>query len=182
MSELSRICERSKITLLVNSLMKNFIKPHQNTIAQSLDYQTAQLALSTLQKAGFPAEKFSILPQVLDPNSSVNETEAARGAGVGAMTGAVFGGLTGGFIAYASTLSIGSGLTSFHLIGLVLAGSGVGALAVGVLGALTGGNVHKDQEASASAEQYALIADITPDELGQVQILLQENGIAVTPN
>jgi hypothetical protein len=162
--------------------MKNFKTPHQNTIAQSLDYQTAQFALSTLQKSGFPPEQFSVIPQALDPNSSFNETEAAKGAGVGAMTGSVFGGLLGGLIAYASSLAVGSDLGSSHLLGLVLAGSGVGALAVSILGALTGVNVHKDQEASASVEQYIIIADITPDELGQAQMLLQENGISVTPN
>jgi hypothetical protein len=162
--------------------MKNFVKPHQNTIAQSLDYQTAQFALSTLQKAGFPPEQFSVIPQALDPNSSFDETEAARGAGVGASTGAIFGGLMGGLIACASTLSIGSDLGLLHLVGLVLAGSGVGALAVSILGALTGGNVHKDQEISATVEQYILIADVTPDELGQAQMLLQKNGISVTPN
>jgi hypothetical protein len=167
---------------LVNILMKNFRTPHQNTIAQSLDYQTAQLALSTLQKAGFPPEQFSVIPQALDPNSSFNETEAAKGAGVGALTGSVFGGLVGGFIAYASSLTVGSDLDSSHLLGSVLAGSGVGALAVSILGGLTGVNVHKDQEASAVVEQYIIIADITPDELGQAQILLQENGIPITPN
>ena len=167
--------------------MKNFIKPHQNTIAQSLDYQTAQLALSTLQKAGFPPEQFSVIPQALDPNSSFNETEAAKGAGVGAMTGAAFGGLMGGLIAYASVLSLGSDLGSSdlgssHLVGLVLAGSGVGALAVSILGGLMGVNIHKDQDTPASVEQYILLADVTPDELGQAQMLLQENGISVTPN
>ena len=167
--------------------MKNFVKPHQNTIAQSLDYQTAQLALSTLQKAGFPPEQFSVIPQVLDPNSSFSETEAAKGAGVGAMTGTIFGGLMGGLIAYASSLSLGSdlggsGLDSLHLIGLVLAGSGVGALAVSILGALTGVNVHKNQVVSVGAEQYILIADVTPDELEQAQMLLQASGVSVTPN
>jgi hypothetical protein len=162
--------------------MESFVKPHQNTIAQALDYQTAQLALSTLQNAGFPLEQFSVIPQALDPNSSVNETEAAKGAGVGAMTGAIFGGLMGGLIAYASTLSTGSALSSTHLIGLVMVGSGIGALAIGILGALTGGNVHKNQDVSAPVEQYVLIADITPDELGQAQALLQNNGILVTPN
>ncbi len=162
--------------------MKNFRTPHQNTIAQSLDYQTAQLALSTLQKAGFPPEQFSVIPQVLDPNSSAKETEAAKGAGVGAMTGAAFGGLAGGLIAYASTLAVGSDSDSSHLVGLVLAGSGVGALAVSILGALTGVNVHKGQEPSTTVGQYILIADITPDELGQAQELLQENGIPITPN
>ena len=183
----------ANIAWLVNILtMKNFVKPHQNTIAQSLDYQTAQLALSTLQKAGFPPEQFSVIPQVLDPNSSFKETEAAKGAGVGAMTGTVFGGLIGGLIAYASSLSLGSDLgssdlgssdlDSLHLIGLMLAGSGVGALAVSILGALTGVNVHKNQVVSAGAEQYILIADVTPDELEQAQMLLQESGISVTPN
>jgi predicted lipid-binding transport protein (Tim44 family) len=161
--------------------MENFVKPHQNTIAQSLDYQTAQLALSTLQKAGFPPGQFSVIPQDLDPNSSFNETEAAKGAGVGAMTGTVFGGLMGGLIAYANSLSVGSDLGSLHLVGLVLVGSGVGALAVSILGAFTGMNVHKDQAAEA-AVQYILIANITPAELEQAQILLQGNGISVTPN
>jgi hypothetical protein len=164
--------------------MKNFKAPHQNTIAQSLDYQTAQLALSTLQKAGFPPEQFSVIPQALDPNSSLNETEVAKGAGMGAITGSIFGGLVGGLMGYASSLAADSDLGSSHLLGLVLAGSGIGALAVSILGALTGGNVRKDkdQEASTSVEQYIIIADITPDELGQAQMLLQENGIPVTPN
>ncbi len=162
--------------------MENFIQPHQNTIAQSLDYQTAQLALSTLQEAGFPPKQFSVMPQALDPNSSVNETEAIKGAGVGAMTGAVLGGSMGGLIAYASTLPTGTDLGSTHLIGLVIAGSGVGALAISILGALTGGNVHKDQAVPASTKQYILVADITPDELGHAQALLQRNGIPVTLN
>lgn len=162
--------------------MKNFRTPHQNTIAQSLDYQTAQLALSTLQNAGFPPQQFSVIPQALDPNSSSNETEAAKGAGVGAMTGAVFGGLIGGLLAYASTLSNGFELDPLHLIGLVLVGSGVGALAVSILGALAGVNVRKDQENLTEVGQYIIVADVTPDELGQAQMLLQEKGITITPN
>jgi hypothetical protein len=160
--------------------MKNYVKPHQNTIAQSLDYQTAQNALSTLQSAGFPPEQFSIIPQSLDPNSSFNETEAARGAGVGAMTGAAFGGLAGGLIAYTSSLAIGLNLGSAHWVGLALAGSGIGALAISILGAFTGTNIPKNQ--TASEQQYILIGDVTPALLEQAQTLLQENGISITPN
>jgi len=159
--------------------MKNYVKPHQNTIAQFLDSQTAQTALDTLQKAGFPPEQFSVIPQALDPNSSFNETEAAKGAGVGAVTGAAFGGLAGGLIAYASSLSIGLDLGAAW-VGLVLAGSGVGALAMSILGAFTGTNIPKNQ--TVSNQQYTLIADVTPAELEQAQTLLQESGIPVTPN
>ena len=160
--------------------MKNYVKSHQNTIAQHLNYQVAQDALSTLQKAGFPPDQFSVIPQALDPNSSFNETEAAKGAGVGALTGAAFGGLAGGLIAYASSLATGLNSGSTHWAGLVLAGSGIGALAIGILGAFTGTNVSKNQ--TASEQQYILLADVTPDELEQAQTLLQESGISITPN
>ncbi|MBW4515731.1 MAG: hypothetical protein KME11_10945 [Timaviella obliquedivisa GSE-PSE-MK23-08B] len=162
--------------------MKNFVNPHQNTIAQSLDYQTAQLALSTLQKAGFPSKQFSVIPESLDPNSSINETEAAKNAGVGALTGTVLGGLVGGLIALAGSFSSGSDLAPLHLTGLVLAGNGVGALAISILGVFIGINVQKDQTDPTTAMQYVLVADVTPDELKQAQILLQESGISVTPN
>jgi len=172
--------EEQLILQSISLTMKNYVKPHQNTIAQSLDYQTAQIALGTLQKAGFPPEQFSVIPQTLDPNSSFNETEAAKGAGVGAMTGAAFGGLAGGLIAYASSLSIGLDLGATPWIGLVLAGSGVGALAMSILGAFTGTNISKNQ--TASEQQYILLADITPDELEKAQTLLQESGVPITPN
>jgi hypothetical protein len=159
-----------------------FVQPHRNTIAQSLDYQTAQSALTTLQSAGFPPEQFSLMPEELDPNPSVNETEAAKGAGIGATSGAVLGGLVGGMIALGSTLAMGSEFSTTHLIGLILAGSGVGAVAVSILGALTGANVHKGQEVTAPIQQYVLVADITQDDLIRAQTLLQEEGIAVTPN
>jgi hypothetical protein len=159
-----------------------FVQPHRNTIAQSLDYQTAQSALTTLQSAGFPPEQFSLMPEELDPNPSINETEAVKGAGVGASSGAVLGGLVGGMIALGSTLAMESEFSATHLIGLILAGSGVGAAAVSILGALTGANVHKGQEVTAPIQQYVLVADITQDELIRAQTLLQDEGIAVTPN
>lgn len=162
--------------------MKNFVTPHQNTIAQALDYQTAQLALSTLQKAGFPPEQFSVIPQTLDPNPSINETEAAKAAGMGATAGAVFGSLMGGLIGYGSILSTGTPSSLSHLIGLALAGSGVGALGASILGALTGGYVRNDKNVPASTVQYILVADITPEELRLAQELLQNSGIPTTPN
>jgi hypothetical protein len=79
-------------------------------------------------------------------------------------------------------LAMGFEFSSTHLIGLILAGSGVGAAAVGILGALTGANVHKGQEVTAPIQQYVLVADVSQDELIKAQSLLQEEGIAVTPN
>lgn len=168
--------ERLKVSSLT---MKNFVTPHQNTIAQFSDYQAAQNALSMLREGGLPIDKFSVVPEALDPNPTFNDTEAAKGAGVGAMTGAAFGGSVGGLIAYVSSLSTGS--ESFNWVGLVLAGSGVGALAMSILGAFSGTNVHKNQMASAT-DQYVLIADVTPAELEQAQLLLQKSDASITPN
>jgi hypothetical protein len=162
--------------------MENFVQPHRNTIAQSLDYKTAQSALSVLQAAGFPAEQFSLMPEELDPNSSINQTEAAKGAGVGAMSGSLFGSLMGGLVAYGSTVTAGAELTPTHLIGLALAGAGIGAVSVSILGALTGANVHKGQEVTAPVQQYILVAEVNQDELIKAQALLQQEGIPVTPN
>jgi hypothetical protein len=162
--------------------MKNYVQPHQNTIAQFLDYQTAQSAFSTLQSAGFSLEQFSLVPEETDPNATINETEAAKGAGAGAMTGAVFGSLMGGLFAYAGTLSGSTPLDATHLIGLMLAGSGVGAAAVGLLGALTGVNVHKGQDTSTPIQQYALLANVDQGELMRAQEVLQQAGITTSPN
>jgi hypothetical protein len=162
--------------------MKNFIQPHQNTIAQSLDYSAAQAAIAALQAADFPPEQFSLIPEEIDPNVAVGQTEAAKGAGVGATTGAVFGGLMGGLIAYASMLSAGNPLSTTHLLGLVLAGSSVGAAAVSILGALTGANVHQGQDTSVPNQYYVLVADVSQDELLKAQKVLQEAGVEVVPN
>jgi hypothetical protein len=162
--------------------VENYVQPHQNTIAQSLDYRTAQSALSALQSADFSLEQFSLMPEEIDSNATINETEAAKGAGAGALTGSVFGSLMGGLFAYAETLSGSVLLDTTHLLGLMLAGSGVGAAAVSILGALTGVNVHKGQDTTAPIQQYALLANVDQGELMKAQEVLQQAGITTLPN
>lgn len=168
-----------------------YLQPYQKPIGLFFDYETAENALNELLKAGFSAEHLSLIPQSLDPNRPVTDTEAAKSAKVGAIAGSFFGGVLGLTIGYISL-----NLFDFshihplsHIIGLGLAGSALGAAYVALISALAGANVHKiqgksqqDESAGASSddsqngETYLILAEGTATQLSQAQAILRQNG------
>lgn len=166
--------------------MVQYAEPLQTPIGLFSDLTSAQSAFKALQEAGFAANRLSLVPQALDPDPAVKDTEAANSAKGGVVAGAVFGALIGlllGFMSI-STFGVGAPDPTKHLIGMVLAGSAVGTAAGGVLGALVGSNVHKGLTEPADSnmkQNYLILATGTQEELAEAQTILQQHG-SIIPN
>lgn len=154
--------------------MAQFLEPRQNSIGQFPTLQVAQSAFERLQQAGFSAEQMSLVPQSLDPHPNVDETDAARSAGGGAIAGAGMGGIVGLLLGYISIYAAGISHPQplSDMLGITLAASGIGAAGGSVIAALTGANINKASEPSTQPENYLLLIDGTPEELAQAQTIL----------
>jgi hypothetical protein len=149
------------------------------------DRETAEAAYSTLQEAGFAAERLSVKSQDIAPSPPVEDTEAQRSAGGGAIAGAIFGALAGLLLSVVSTQTEGTAALGplNNLIGVVLAGSGVGAAGGSLIAALMGASVYRGETRMDYIEpvRYIISAEGNSEELERAKAVLGEKGY-VTDN
>jgi uncharacterized membrane protein len=164
--------------------MPQLIRPHQNSLASFSDRFLAEAAVQTLESAGFAREHLAIVPESLNPEPAVKETEAISSAGSGAIAGTVFGCMAGlllGFMKVAGAdVDAVTGIDPLQVfIGMTLAGAGVGAAGGGLIAALSGASVRKDavETLAKPTESYIIVAEqITPEQVIKAkQILGQVN-------
>lgn len=163
--------------------MQQLITPRQNLLGLFPDLPSAEAAVKALQEAGFAADSLTIAPQTLQTNSPVSETEAARGAGGGAVAGTVFGIMAGMLLGFMGMISpeIPQASATQMFVGVSLAGAGIGAFGGSLLGALSGVKLNTsavDTTGSKSSEpEYIVLAEqATPEEVARAQELLKQFG------
>jgi hypothetical protein len=162
--------------------MVQLANPRQQPIGLFGDLQTAETALNAVQEAGFSVENLSVMPQSLEPNPVIEDTEAKKSAGGGAIAGALSGAIGGLLFSYMSLNSPGTPDPQpiSNAIGLVLAASGIGAAGGGLIAALSGAGVHKgaaDPEYADLAHNYLVVAEnTTPQDLAPIQEILRHCG------
>jgi hypothetical protein len=145
------------------------------------DLPMAEAALRALQEADSSLQNVLIMPQILQPTPSIQDTEAKRSAGGGAIAGSVFGSMAGLLLGMMNVISpdVPHIDSAQVLIGMILAGAGVGAAGGSLIGALSGLKVPKGaaEPESAEATNYIIVAEqITPDQVIKAKALLQQQG------
>jgi hypothetical protein len=159
--------------------MEQFVDPRQSPVGLFSNLETAETALDTLQNAGFSADHLSLVPQSLEPDPAVKDTELVESAKPGAIAGSLFGAIGGLLLSFLGSAGSGvpTGLSLENTIGLVLIGSGLGAVAGGLLAAMAGANVPKAEvEHSDATHHYLILAEGTSDRISQAKEILRQHG------
>lgn len=160
--------------------MPQLISPHSTLVGLFPDLATAEAGRKALQEAGFSENKLILTAQALQPDLAVQDTEAQRGAGGGALAGSVFGSMAGLLIGFMSAVSPGDPqIDSIStLAAITFLGAGIGAAGGSLMGALSGSKVSK-----AASEQFGLnpsdeshvilLEQSTPEEVEKAKQILK---------
>lgn len=140
------------------------------------DFDQTRAAIQALEASDFPAAQVSLathrLPGDAPPHDLLNsgdetESQAGRGAGVGALVGLLLG----------TPLLLVPGLGQVLIAGPLLAGL-TGGIVGGLLGSMTGWGVHEDHvkryEALLREGKFLVIAHGDPREIAVAQQVLQD--------
>jgi hypothetical protein len=156
----------------------------QQVVGTFQSQQAAEAAQQALQGAKFSPEQLSLETQVIDPNPTMDQSQARKGAGGGATAGALFGLMVG------LLLSIGGqslpGLTPASIaqppgffIAVALLASGVGAAGGALIGAFSGLNApatsqHGDR--ARLSHNYLLTVQGNETEVLKAEEILRQQG------
>lgn len=166
--------------------MKQLVSPHQTLVGLFSDLATAEAAIRSLQESGFSENTLTLTSQALQPDPAVQDTEASRGAGGGAIAGTAFGSMAGLLLGFMSAISPGSPhIDSISTwVGIVLIGAGIGAAGGSLIGALSGAKVPKAAseqfDMDSNSESYVILLEQTnPEEVEKAKQILKQfdNGI-----
>lgn len=159
--------------------MANIANPPQYPVGLFADRPAAEAGLRALQETGFPNEQLSLVPQSLNPNPPIEETEAVRSAAGGALAGTMLGATVGLLLGVISMQLTPEPISMGSLIAVVLAGSGIGAAGTSLIAGLSGASVNKaeaEPEKSRMTQGYLILAAGGQSELQQAKQILQQHG------
>lgn len=153
------------------------------TVGVYKTHDTAVEAVSTLNKAGFPMKKVSIIGKELERIEDIKgyytwKDPAKTGAGIGAFWGSLFGILIG--VGFVIIPGIGGVFVAGSLAAVLLGGvegAVLGTASGGIFGALLGLGIGKDKvlkyQESLKAGQYLVIAHGNKEEVNKAREVLE---------
>jgi hypothetical protein len=158
--------------------IQNVDTESQSFIFAFIQKEQAEQAYQVLREHGFTEEQV-VLDFLLADTVNIEQSEAKKSAGGGALVGTVLGGLVGLLLSLPRYMvaSAGDQLYPMSFVGIILLGSGVGAAGMSLIAAISGMNAPKtnSQDINESKTyQYRVIILGEQENYEKAQQILQQ--------